>query len=454
MPYASIIIPTHDRWSTLAEAVGSAQKQTVRDIEILIVGDGCTPDVRSVASGIAADDPRVVFLDLPKAPLRGAANRDLAVRKASSDRIFYNDDDDILLPHHVDTLGAQLDEVDLVDTPCASFGLDGRFSLGLLNSESALQRRLLSEGSYKAVFDTHFAHRKSAYVDHAPGWLAASDRRVVMHMMQSFARTAELRWKTLQRTTAISLHGARRTAMTPAARAAEIAALSRRASAGLETEIREAGGYCGHAQTVLQALQGNVVETPEALFGLLDLDASHFLSERQRLALQAMLAVAAGRLPDEASTSLAIDELIEPLLAPYLTPLARLTPLLKMLDREKVREIVQGLQDRPSKHLAVAELSMHRGDVSAIDEGAHARFDESPPEARLFFAHGIAASLHAHGHYERAWTWLSSASALAPASFRMVKFWRLFETVAKATGRPHEAAAAGQTAAALDGLND
>ena len=40
MPSASVLIPTHEHAATLAYAVASVQRQTVDDIEILIVGDG------------------------------------------------------------------------------------------------------------------------------------------------------------------------------------------------------------------------------------------------------------------------------------------------------------------------------------------------------------------------------------------------------------------------------
>src|SRR5262245_49821665 len=103
-PLASIIIPTHDRAVTLPLSIQSALDQTVRDIEVVVVGDGCTDECRKVAHEFTARDGRVVFRDLPKAPLRGVANRDLAVREARGSFIFYNDDDDLLLPHHVSVL--------------------------------------------------------------------------------------------------------------------------------------------------------------------------------------------------------------------------------------------------------------------------------------------------------------------------------------------------------------
>ena len=70
-------------------SIRSAQAQTVRDIEIVVAGDGVTPAVREIAESFARSDPRIRFYDRPKAPLRGVANRDLAVREAAADGLRY-----------------------------------------------------------------------------------------------------------------------------------------------------------------------------------------------------------------------------------------------------------------------------------------------------------------------------------------------------------------------------
>ncbi|MBI2213851.1 MAG: glycosyltransferase family 2 protein [Acidobacteria bacterium] len=196
-PYGSIVIPTHDRDTTLALAVRSAPSQSVRDVEVIIAGDGCTPAVRAVALELAREDRRVRFLDLPKAPLRGGANRDVAVRSAAASRIFYNDDDDLLLPHHVELLGEALNDADVVDTPVVSVCTEGRVAIGLHDSGHPVQRRLLVEERFKGVFDTHLAHWKRTYTDRAGAWLEAPDHRAVLHMLKSFAASSEVRWTTL-----------------------------------------------------------------------------------------------------------------------------------------------------------------------------------------------------------------------------------------------------------------
>lgn len=159
-PYASILVPTHNR-ATLANAIDAIQRQTVTDIEILIIGDGVSEVVRSLARKLAAGDPRVVFLDWPKMPGRGGRNRDKAVHLARGERIFYCDDDDLFLPHHVETLGAALDDSECADTQAASVSLCGYVQLALANHRRGLVRDALASGRARAIFDTHFAHRKA-----------------------------------------------------------------------------------------------------------------------------------------------------------------------------------------------------------------------------------------------------------------------------------------------------
>ena len=40
---ASILVPTHDKPETLPLAVDSALRQTVPEIEVIVIGDGVTP---------------------------------------------------------------------------------------------------------------------------------------------------------------------------------------------------------------------------------------------------------------------------------------------------------------------------------------------------------------------------------------------------------------------------
>jgi hypothetical protein len=257
-PYASIVIPTHDRAGTLGCAVEAALSQSIPDIEVLIAGDGCTPAVRAVANSWADQDKRVRFLDLPKAPHRGVANRNTAVHSARADRIFYTDDDDLLLPHHVETLGPALDESDVVDTPMVSVREDdGTVDLGILDSGHPLFRNMLANGQYKGMWDTHLAHRRSAYIEAGSAWskVRGNTESVVKQMLSHFAGDSRVVWRTLERVTALSFQGSPRVGMPDTERVNELRPWQGRIeSATLEQEIRQSGSYAFHAARLEEAL--------------------------------------------------------------------------------------------------------------------------------------------------------------------------------------------------------
>src|SRR6185437_10660106 len=109
MPRISVLLPTHEHASTLPYAVRSVQRQGVDDLEILICGD-----------------ERIRFFDLPKAPARGELNRDYVMRQAKGEFIFHQNDDDLWLPGHVETLERALEEADFVGAIQVNVDTDGK----------------------------------------------------------------------------------------------------------------------------------------------------------------------------------------------------------------------------------------------------------------------------------------------------------------------------------------
>ena len=109
-PRISVLIPTHNRSRLLRLAMSSVLTQTERDIEILVVGDGCTDDTADVVASFA--DAHIRWLDLPKASYFGYANRNVALRQATGSYIAFLTDDDLLLPDHLALLASTLEESD------------------------------------------------------------------------------------------------------------------------------------------------------------------------------------------------------------------------------------------------------------------------------------------------------------------------------------------------------
>jgi GT2 family glycosyltransferase len=106
MPRITVLIPTHMEAAFLATTIRSVLGQG--DLEVLVAGDGCTDESAKVVAGI--NDPRVRWLDFPKAPGFGYATRNRALTCASGDLIAYLAPDDLWGPRHLQMLVQQLDE--------------------------------------------------------------------------------------------------------------------------------------------------------------------------------------------------------------------------------------------------------------------------------------------------------------------------------------------------------
>jgi hypothetical protein len=274
-PYASIIIPTHDRAATLPIAVASVQRQTVSDIEIIIVGDGPTSDVAAAAEGLSRADSRVRFCQFEKTPRHRGINNDRGVHEARSERIFYIDDDDVWLPQHVETIGPHLDDAHIADTLPVSVGTvmigpQHHLHGTLVNSGNRRTRSLLAEDRLKLIYDSHLAHRKSAYIELGCPWRGTGGI-AVCRMLAAFAADSRIRWTTVPTTTALSLHGAARIDATPKARRAEIeTCLEQSASWTPDTLLRRAD-FTWHFTRMLFTevpLAGETVASYFARFGI------------------------------------------------------------------------------------------------------------------------------------------------------------------------------------------
>jgi glycosyltransferase involved in cell wall biosynthesis len=102
-PRLSVCIPTFERVAYLREAVGSAQAQSVQELEILVGDDGNSAELREYVEATARVDPRVRYLKTPER-LRLARNWTFLAHQARGEFATFMGDDDRLLPRFAERL--------------------------------------------------------------------------------------------------------------------------------------------------------------------------------------------------------------------------------------------------------------------------------------------------------------------------------------------------------------
>lgn len=133
MTRATIVVPTHDHADTLYRSVASALAQTVRELEIFIVGDGVPDATRPIVAELTRRDGRVRFFDHPKGSGFGERHRHLALQHARGRIVCYLSDDDLWLPEHVEVLERQLHQVDLAHTMMVSILAEGALEAAVVD---------------------------------------------------------------------------------------------------------------------------------------------------------------------------------------------------------------------------------------------------------------------------------------------------------------------------------
>lgn len=103
----TIAVPTHDRRETVLLAVRSALAQTRPPEQVIVLCDGCTDGTADALRALG--DARVDVLELEKAAGYGYEHRNRSLERACGEAIVWLADDDLLLPDHLERLGALWD---------------------------------------------------------------------------------------------------------------------------------------------------------------------------------------------------------------------------------------------------------------------------------------------------------------------------------------------------------
>ena len=123
MPLITIITPTVWRPDFLRKCILAVKKQTIQDYEHFIFSDHC-PFAKFIIDEFK-DDKRITFYENEEPKLksnkklaRGSIGRKKGIELAKSDIICYCDDDNIVLPNHLETIinNLQNKDIDIVFT--------------------------------------------------------------------------------------------------------------------------------------------------------------------------------------------------------------------------------------------------------------------------------------------------------------------------------------------------
>jgi hypothetical protein len=205
---ASVLIPTHEHAATLPFAVKSVQSQGIDEIEILIVGDGVDGTLRAVIERLCADDARIRFFDLPKAPRHGEIHRDAVLRQARGRIVCYQCDDDLWLPGHLQDMEAALEAADFAGSMHADVSPDGRVRGYIFDLDRPEFRKpwlawtpnRLGEWASDGFGLASGAHRLDAYLRLGEGWATTpagypTDQTMWMKFVREpWCRTEVLPW--------------------------------------------------------------------------------------------------------------------------------------------------------------------------------------------------------------------------------------------------------------------
>lgn len=126
----SVIVPAYNAALTIERTLSSAQAQTWRELEIVVVDDGSADDTAAIAERMAAEDPRIRVLRKPNGGVSSARNAGAAACRGAF--VSPVDADDVLHPTRIERQMARMAELGprcgLVYTLAATIDMEGRIT--------------------------------------------------------------------------------------------------------------------------------------------------------------------------------------------------------------------------------------------------------------------------------------------------------------------------------------
>jgi glycosyltransferase involved in cell wall biosynthesis len=168
-PAALLVIPTHDHAARLPYALRCAQEQTIEDIQIVVIGDGVGDDTRDAIAPVLRNDPRVQFLDRPKAGRTGEPHRHAVVSQTDAPIVGYLGDDDLMAPDHVATMIEALASADVAASIPTNVAPDGTVHWPAIDDREQRWVEAMTRGA-RGITLTRFTHTAEAYRRLPEGW--------------------------------------------------------------------------------------------------------------------------------------------------------------------------------------------------------------------------------------------------------------------------------------------
>jgi glycosyltransferase involved in cell wall biosynthesis len=109
-PLVSVVLSTYNWSSVLRYSVRSVLRQTYPNLELLVIGDGCTDDSEQVVASVG--DERVRWHNLDTNSGSQATPNNVGLEMARGEYIAYQGHDDIWHPRHLATMLAHLQAAD------------------------------------------------------------------------------------------------------------------------------------------------------------------------------------------------------------------------------------------------------------------------------------------------------------------------------------------------------
>jgi glycosyltransferase involved in cell wall biosynthesis len=203
-----VIMPTHNKADRIKYSIDSVLKQTYKDFDFAIVGDGVGDDTRYVVEEFKKIDSRITFYDNEKGYEKfGEENRDKVIKDFPDAKyITYLADDDLFIKNHIGVMLKEIKGYDFVHPFPMFVTHDNKnifFDRYLDNKTDFLYIFNKPENNFISM--TGAMHTRDIY-DKTDGWTKTPKEYATdKYMWSKILSVPECRYKTSRKSTTIKL---------------------------------------------------------------------------------------------------------------------------------------------------------------------------------------------------------------------------------------------------------